>query len=211
MLANYDDGATIGVTKVAKDIVTAIKPIFRNNLFDLGPKSTVENITRRLKQASYNLREGGLCFFYFHGHGDSLPDLQREDELMDQALVCHDGYLLDDTIDEILAGFKPSHRVLTLVDSCSSETVIEWTKHLPSTYPQIIHIASSLDESVAYASPRGGILSRTAAGLLYNYGYSRLTYRSFIQRLKRRLIYTPCFERTTDNVTSGFLNARLFT
>lgn len=209
-LPEYDNRATIGVGAVAGSIMTEIKPKFKNDLFDLGPNSTVQSITANLSLAAEKLEDRGFCLFYFHGHGDSITGKYRNDEKKDQVLVCHDGFLFDDAIDQILSTFKPTQRILTIVDSCSSETVVEWSKHPMSAYPQMIHIASSTDDGVALANRWGGIFSRKILNLVYNMAYYNYTYDTFIRRLQWQSTYSPCLVRISDNVKTGFLRTKLF-
>ena len=158
-LSDYDNSATIGVSRVAHLIMNEIKPIFRNDMAYLGPNATIKSITEHLVKASENLSNKGFCLFYFHGHGDSIGGRMRSDEARDQALVCHDGYLVDDVIEDLFAKFQPEQRILTIVDCCSAGSVIEWHKYSSESYPMIIHLASSRDEKPAFAYPQGGIFS----------------------------------------------------
>jgi hypothetical protein len=208
-LSQFDNRATIGVADVANEIKSEIESEF-DEVKDLGPQSTVESIVDSLSSAADELTEDGFCLFYFHGHGDSVAAIDKLHEIKDQALVCHDGYLLDNVIDGLLSRFKSNHRILTIVDSCSSETVIEWSKYSISKYPQIIHISSATDEGKAYANRWGGIMSRMILDLVYNLGFSNYTYETFARSLQGFLPHTTCIVQTSENVKTAFLNRQLF-
>ena len=210
-LSQYSNQATAGVGLAARNLILELSPIFGNNLIDLGPSTKIDNIITKLQYAAQNLDANGLCLFYFHGHGDSVNGIGRNDEATDEALVCNDGYLFDDSIDEILQTFQPTQRILSIVDSCSSESVFEWSMAPESSYPQIIHIASAADGTEAGALPMGGIFSRRIWSILYGGAAQSFTYQRFTQRLQLLTVSTPCVVRKSPNVSDAFLNSRLFT
>jgi hypothetical protein len=209
-LGKYDNTATNGVDKIAGHIRRAIKPAFKGALADLGPSATKNDILLELQYAADNLSPNGICFFYFHGHGDSIPGRGIRDETKDQALVCQDDYLLDDEIDTALRSFKPTQRFLSIVDCCSAETVVEWSQYPHASYPQIIHIASARDEEKAWSLPQGGIFSKKLYNMIKREGYYGLTYKSFYTRLELRCIACPCYVRISENVSAEYLNTKLF-
>lgn len=212
LLTQYDNRATSGVPSVARKIMRELRPAFRdNNLIDLGPLTRADQIRDKFLDVSSKLDSDGLCFFYFHGHGDSVPGSIRSDEAKDQALVCHDRYLIDDHIDELLLTLGPKRRVLTIVDSCSSETVVEWSKQKSSDYPQIMHIASARDGEEAGALPGGGLFSRRILKLISGEEFKRFTYQSFAAKLKLYTVSAPCYVRTSTNMSNKFLQTKLFT
>ena len=210
LLPQYDNHATSGVPVVAGHLLDVLMPLFGQNIVDLGSRSKVADITSQLSFAAVNLDEDGFCLFYFHGHGDSIPGRDINDETMDQALVCYDDYLVDDEISRILQKFRPTQRLLTLIDCCSSETVIEWPDDPPSGYPKLIHIASANDGKEAYAIRTGGIFSRKILNLIYNGGYLNFSYKSFINRIKLSSITTECIVRWNNRVDKAYLNTNLF-
>lgn len=210
LLNGYSNEATEGVARVASYIRDEIKPLFGNDLIDLGPLTTRESILEQLAYAASHLDNDGSCFFYFHGHGDSLPGKGYNDEPTDEVLVCHNDYLFDDEIDAAFRKFKRTQRIFTLVDSCSSETVIEWNRTTHYSYPEILHIASSKDEDVAYANLRGGLFSTMVYNKIYYGNYHQLTYQSLCTYLEVNSFAIPCY-LSKHNVSSAFLDARLFT
>jgi hypothetical protein len=210
-LAGYSNLATQGVDLVAGNIIAELKPVFGEDHADLGPHTKVQDILYHLNFAARNLSPHGVCLFYFHGHGDSIESRGRQDELKDEVLVCSDDYLVDDEIDHHLARFKPTQRLLTIVDSCSSETVIEWSTRREDQYPQIIHIASARDGMEAGALPFGGLFSRRLHSFIYGGTHRSLTYDSFVKRLEMYTVSAPCIVRTSATVSNEYLNAPLFT
>ena len=209
-LENYDNSATFGVPIVARDLIQELKPVFKTNYSDLGPYTKRADIISALRFAAQNLDPNGFCFFYFHGHGNSIGGRGDDDEPKDQVLVCHDGYLLDDDIDEQLRQFSDTQRIFTIVDSCSSETVIEWLKEDTHSYPKIIHYASARDEGVALALPNGGLLSRRIVNLIWNNGYEGFSYNTFTKRLELMFIASRFMMNKTNNVSYSDMNRKLF-
>lgn len=208
--AVYKNSATAGVELVANKIYRNIKTKFgSNNIEFIRPNASKDKILSKLTWVSERLDTNGMLLFYFHGHGASIKGEQVNDEVKDQALVCADNYLVDDTIDIYLRRFKPTQKILSIVDSCSSETVVEWSQFKWKSYPQIIHIASSRDEEIAHAYSDGGIMSKELAKLLYGYQYHNWTYEILIRRLKLK-VSTGIFLSKTKNVNDQFLREKLF-
>ncbi|WP_298754887.1 caspase family protein [uncultured Psychroserpens sp.] len=205
----YKNSATVGVELVAKKLYNEIKPKFGNNVSFIKPNATKEHILSEIRMVSNKLDSNGMLFFYFHGHGDTIDGRLYNDEKKDQVLVCTRNYLVDDTLDLYIRKFKPTQRILSIVDSCSSETVVEWSQYKWKSYPQIIHISSSRDGDVAYAYTNGGILSNKLAHLLYGGQYNNWTYEIMITRLKT-LIPNRCYINKTPNVKNNFLKDKIF-
>lgn len=208
--ALYKNSATAGVDIVADKIYKSIKTKFgSNNIKFIRPNASKADILSSLKWVSERLDTNGMLFFYFHGHGDSITGRLVNDEIKDQALVCTKNYLIDDTLDMYFRYFKPTHRILSIVDSCSSETVVEWSQYKWKAYPQILHIASSRDEDIAYAYSDGGIMSKELAKLLSGYQYYNWNYETLIRRLKLKTP-TRIYINKTQNVNYSFLRTKMF-
>lgn len=208
-IPGFDNRATQGADLIAYDLSSELSYAF-DNIQLIQNYTTKARIINSLNQASRTLSPGGLCVFYFHGHGYSLPNRMDNDaEPRDQVLVCHDGFLFDDEIDFILQGFHQSHRILTIIDSCSSETVVEWKYEATRRYPQIIHIGACSDMEIANANTLGGLMSRHILNTIDSFGYSNYTYLSFCQRIKS-LTNQKAVIRTTRNPNS-FFSKKLFT
>ncbi|MBS9462882.1 caspase family protein [Flagellimonas sp. 389] len=210
-IPGYDNWATWGVEGMALDIIDELEPIFGNNLLYIGPNASRDEIVDGISNFTQQLDKEGFCFFYFHGHGDTVRGAKVNDEKTDQVLVCSDKFLWDDTMEETLSLFMPTQRVLTFVDSCSSETVVEWSLFNSSKYPQIIHIASSEDGAIALAYTSGGLMSTNFLNIIYNANYYNMTYQSLITELKLNAIRSKCLVKKTSNVNHKYLNKELFT
>ncbi|MEM9680406.1 MAG: caspase family protein [Bacteroidota bacterium] len=195
----YSNEATSGVDATTYDIMGELDPIFRDNVEALTPNATRNEIISAIEDVANKLDDDGFCLFYFHGHGDSVLGDTGGDELKDQVLVCSDTILKDDEITSTLRLFKNTQRILTIVDSCSSETVIEWPGKQLSDFPQILHLASSHDGDEAGALPQGGDFSNKLLNVISNGGFFNLSYRSFIYDLELSSINTPFYYRHTEN------------
>lgn len=206
----YSNNATQGVGRIARSIRRELNPVFKTNIANLE-NAKVSDITKSLRYAIDNLNDNGICFFYFHGHGDSKPGIGYNDEITDEVLICNDGILYDDEIDGLLRLFKPTQRILSVVDSCSSNTVVEWSRINTDKYPEIIHIASAKDDEIAGALPNGGIFSNRMLTVIIDYAYTALTYQAFYTRLENFTVSAPCIVTKSGNVSQGFLNKKLFT
>lgn len=206
----YSDRATIGVEGVAQDIRAVVEPVFDGNIRDLGAYPTKDAVSRELTDIADKLDNDGLCFFYFHGHGASIPGAAINDEDQDQALVCYDQYLRDDDLSEVLRLFKPTQRFFSVVDSCSSRTVVEWSFGNRDLYPEIIHYSSSPDGAEAYALPQGGLFSQRFFELIYGGAYESYTYQSLADDLERYSV-TSEFKLTTNLHNLKLLDNELFT
>lgn len=208
---NYSNQATSGVDLMVSNISSSLSYAFPSvQLVQHNVKK--ERIVKTISDAARHLEPGGFCFIYFHGHGDTLPGGFDHDEFKDQALVCYDGYLFDDELDFLLRKFHRSHRVMTFMDCCSSNTVVEW-KFDPRLYPQIIHIAAASDNGYAHANTQGGFMSSVFNQMVYGYGYANYSYVSFIRDLSARMSANgaPLFVRNNQNVPPSYLKMKLFT
>lgn len=205
----YDNKATQGADMVTYDLYQELIPAF-NNIQLIQHTTTKAKIVNTLTDAAKFLDKDGFCMFYFHGHGDSLPNvLDPDGETKDQALVCQDGFLFDDEIDLLLRQFHPSHRILTITDCCASESVVEWKYEQTKNYPQVLHISACRDDQTTPADAMGGIMSRNILNSIYGAGYTNYSYLSFCQAIKSNI--PNAVIRTTANVTRSFLNQKLFT
>ena len=205
----YSNRATQGVELIAGKIETELRPKFGLNISFIRPSASKKEILDKIDFVARNLDKNGVFFFYFHGHGDTIRGRLADDEDKDQALVCRSNFLIDDTLDIHFRKFKASQRILSIVDSCSSESVVEWSQFKWTSYPKIIHIASSLDGQRAFAYTNGGILSNKLWDLFYNGQYNNWTYAMFIKKIKE-LRSVKCLVKQTDNVNRSYLNTKLF-
>lgn len=205
----FNNSATQGADQICFKLASELSNTF-NTIQVNHNNTTKEKVLTSLRNAARTLRPGGLCLFYFHGHGTSLPNqFDADNEVMDQALVCYDGLILDDELDQILRTFDPTHRILTIIDSCNSETIVEWNYENIIDYPQIIHLAAAADNEIALATGLGGLMSSKILDNIYGYGYSNYTFLSFCKRIKE--LNNSTVFRFTKNISSTYLNSKLFT
>lgn len=210
LIPGYNNEATKGADQMTSQLQLEVNTVFDEVRLIQG-HTTKAKILSALYDASQNLMPGGLCVFYFQGHGDDRPQqFDRENEPEDQVLVCYDGYLFDDEIDHMLRNFHPTHRVFSIVDSCSSETVVEWKYEGQEHYPQVIHLAAAADYTAAPSTALGGMMSSVILNLIYQGGYSNYSYSSFCKRIQA-LTNNRARVRTTANIQPSFLNKQLFT
>lgn len=205
----YSNEATAGADMVTYDLCQELSYAF-NNIQLIQHHTTKARIVNSLKDAASSLKPNGICLFYFHGHGDNLPNtFDGDKETFDQALVCEDGFLFDDEIDALLRNFHSSHRVMTITDCCASASVVEWKYEQTKNYPQVLHLAACMDHQIAVAQGMGGIMSRNILNTVYGYGYANYSYLSFCQVIKSQM--PDATIRTTTNITRSYLNQQLFT
>jgi hypothetical protein len=202
----YPFKATEAVYRVANSIYNWVENKFdASNISIFGPNATKKSILDKINEIQETLDDDGLLFFYFHGHGDTTIG-----ENSNQFLICRRGILIDNTIDLKLSGFLPTQRVLSIVDSCSSETVVEWKRYHWRSYPQVIHIASALDKDVAFSDGNGGVFSQMILNDFFSTGlFFGATYYDFLEFL-RNSTDIKNYIRMTKSVDSNFLNKTFF-
>jgi hypothetical protein len=88
--------------------------------------ATREAVTRIIRSASSELREGDVFLLTYSGHGGQVPDRDGDepDDLQDETWCLYDGELLDDELFDLWAGFAAGVRILVLSDSCHSGTAV---------------------------------------------------------------------------------------
>lgn len=207
----YPHEDTLGVDKVTKSLYSGIVYKFgTSNVSYFSPNAKRSSILNKLEEVRQSLDSDGLLFFYFHGHGDSMESQNPSLESRDQFLVCSNEILIDNTIDIKISGFKPTQRIFSIVDSCSSETVVEWKKFPWTSYPQVIHVASSRDNGYAYSNINGGLLSQKIVNQFLLSGlYWGMSYRYFLTQM-RTSIDVKSFIGMTKNTEDKFLDKKMF-
>ena len=201
---------TYNVDTITRKLYIGLKAKFGpSNISFISPNAPKNRILQKIDFVRDNLDSDGLLFFYFQGHGDSVDSQNPSLEAKDQFLVCASNTLIDNTIDAKIRGFLPSQRIFSIVDSCSSETVVEWKQYPWSEYPQVIHIASALDRKIAPSNNGAGVFSRYfVKRFISNEAYFNMSYESFIEDLKELEIKT--YLRKTRTVDDNFLSEKLF-
>ncbi|MEO6525086.1 MAG: caspase family protein [Gemmatimonadaceae bacterium] len=87
--------------------------------------ATTSHVLDHIKQVADSAVAGDLFMLTFSGHGAQLPDRQGEEaDRLDETWCLYDRELVDDEIYDALAAFKPGVRVLVVLDSCHSGSVV---------------------------------------------------------------------------------------
>lgn len=96
------------------------------------PDCTINQAKTHICNAQNELQnEGGIFVLTFSGHGVAIPDAngdERANGRFDSSWCLNDGFLLDDIIKTLLAGFAPAVKVVVVSDSCHSGTIIDFTR-----------------------------------------------------------------------------------
>jgi len=91
----------------------------------LAKRATRKAVLAELTAAAKALGPGDIFLLSFSGHGDQLPDRNRDEkDLRDEAWCLYDRNLIDDELFELWAKFKSGVRVLVFSDSCHSGTIL---------------------------------------------------------------------------------------
>ena len=95
-----------------------------NKLFT--KEATVKHVKKYLVHAAEQLAPGDLFLLTFSGHGGQIPDKNNDEEdFLDETWCLYDRQFLDDELYYYLSKFREGVRILVLVDSCHSGTVIK--------------------------------------------------------------------------------------
>jgi hypothetical protein len=93
----------------------------------LTKAATRQAVTGAIQRAAAQLARGDIFFLSYSGHGGHLPDLNGdEDDLQDETWCLYDGELLDDENYDLLSKFAEGVRIIVLSDSCHSGTVTKF-------------------------------------------------------------------------------------
>ena len=90
----------------------------------LDDQATRQNILDGLENLIISAAPGDEVVFTYSGHGTQAADRSGDEtDGYDEALVAHDGNILDDELRAILQKAKPDVHVVIVADSCFSGTV----------------------------------------------------------------------------------------
>lgn len=116
-------------------------------------------------------------FFYFSGHGASVPSTSSQEvDGRDEALVCDRPVgasgvpvLLDDDMHRLMNEFDPGAQVSVLVDACHSGTICDLAlvrigkgivqRQGPTRRPVVLSIGSARDDEPALEYKSAGVLT----------------------------------------------------
>jgi len=124
----------------------------------LDEEATFDNVNETISWAASILKDGDIFLFTFAGHGsfqsNETIDLGN-DEIEDQTILLRDCVLVDNYIRRNLwTQFKPGVRILGIVDSCHSGSVL--TANLILDSPILNGIASGMNMSIDAPANAGG-------------------------------------------------------
>jgi hypothetical protein len=89
----------------------------------LDGEATVAAVITRLGSVVEQAESGDCVFFYYSGHGGQVADHNDEEkDEMDETLICHDGHLIDDQLNDIWLNAREGVRIHMILDSCNSGT-----------------------------------------------------------------------------------------
>jgi len=102
----------------------AAKEGFGERILLLTQDAKFDRVVKELERIGKSLEPGDLFMLTYSGHGGQVPDLNRdEDDLQDETWCLYDRQLVDDHIYKLLGGFREGVRIILLSDSCHSGTV----------------------------------------------------------------------------------------
>lgn len=210
----FPDYSTQGVgnAKVAfaNSVLSYVQPGLE--IWDLGNSPTKGNVVEALQDAAAELSGYGSLLFYFTGHGANVEGGEDVYEDSDQAMVCYDGFLYDDELTSLLSRFKPSTKVLSLIDACHSGTMVDWNRPFPvDTFPKVFHYAACSDFSLAPADTNGGLLTQAINNLLPMGAFQDQSYLQLGNLLKQQLFQQTFEFNYSNNVTPYMLNKLILT
>jgi hypothetical protein len=89
----------------------------------LDNEATVGAVLDKLAGVAAQSKAGDSIFFYYSGHGGQQPDKNGdESDGQDETLICYDGHLVDDRLNDIWLSCASGVRIYMISDSCNSET-----------------------------------------------------------------------------------------
>jgi len=115
--------------------------------------ATREAVTRSVRAAAEQLRQGEILLLTYSGHGGQVPDRDGDepDDLKDETWCLYDGQLLDDELNRLWAAFAAGVRILVLSDSCHSGTAVRASLgHLSSEASRTALLAFGVEGPVRF-------------------------------------------------------------
>lgn len=89
-----------------------------------------QEVVDAIKKAQVELGDNDICVITYSGHGTQIPDDNSDefDSEFDSVWCLSDGFLLDDTITDLVTGFDTGVRVVVVSDSCHSGTIVDFDR-----------------------------------------------------------------------------------
>ena len=135
----------------------------------LNEHATVRNVEAALRQHFSYARTAEYdevcCFFSGHGYQVKERVAGSEANGKDQVIICSDGFIRDDTINNIILSCHPSCHVVCVFDCCTSGTVSDLPYMDQSNFhggsgPSIICVAAAEDGKTALQLGGEGVLTK---------------------------------------------------
>jgi len=177
----------------------------------LDDQATKQNMLAALENLVVNAAAGDEIVFTYSGHGTQVAD-RSGDEIdgYDEALVAHDGNIVDDELREILRKTPEDVHVIIIADSCFSGTVTRAldsstvkprflkTEDIPATASLKKHLLSDedmievlitgcTDSEYSYDAEIDGRWNGAMTANAVSVMRAGQTYKEFYQLLRQRL------------------------
>ncbi len=90
----------------------------------LTKEATRIQVINEISNVAASLQSGDIFMLSYSGHGGQLPDLNNDDDdLQDETWCLYDGQIVDDELNGLYSKFAKGVRILVFSDSCHSGTV----------------------------------------------------------------------------------------
>ncbi len=182
----------------------------------LANSATRAKVIGEITAAAAALGPGDIFMLSFSGHGDQVPDRNREEtDIRDEAWVLYNGHLLDDELFELWHKFKSGVRILVFSDSCHSGTILRADYGAPArtrrkqrkakgkkVKASVLLISACQDNELAYEGSSNSVFIAELKQVWSN-GRFRGGYKAFCDTIGRNMSGT----QTPNLYTIGAKNA----
>ena len=199
----------------------------------LTQNATRKNVLDALNKAAAICKPGDLFVFYYSGHGGQVKDVNGDEEDgQDETLVCYDGEVIDDQLNDAWKKFPEGARIVAITDCCNSQSNFRAIPRGPVATFQpksltsklvdademkamMIHIGACLDGKTAQGYKDGGLFTKTLKKILDQQFLG--TYRMLVDTILKRTneheqvaSYTE-YGPTESQAFSRFRSGKIFT
>jgi metacaspase-1 len=154
----------------------------------LGPEATRAAVVARISAAAQALAPGDIFLLSFSGHGDRVPDRNRDDpDRRDEAWCLYDGRLVDDRLPRLWARFKPRVRIVVISDSCYSGRItrLEGPRH-PKVEATVLLISACQETQQAFEDRSNSVFVK-ALKKVWNRGRFQGTYKGLWKGIRSEM------------------------